>query len=477
MLIKKNKLLVSLGIILLSGIVMLSYVYPLTIGKTNILYTDFGKFYHSQQLFIHGKNIYSPVYLTQHNINFTVSPPVITKAKPIKKLRLGANLNPPFFTLISFPLAYLPYAHALFLWTFLSLLAGACAILCLQRKLDPDSLSLASCLFILIGFFCYLPNFVSLQFGQVSLLLLLPLVLAWQAARDKKVLMTGILLGFIASLKPFFGLFLVYFLIHKQWRGLLTFIATLVVCAISASIILNIESYLAYYHACQHITWAASSWNVSLYGILLRLIGGAESNAALFPLPGLITFIYPLLSILLLLIIIGFLRPTDQIESTQKTDLDFSMIIVGMLLLSPLGWFYYFPFLSIPVFILWNISKKAIYPIALPLCLATLILLSNTPIQLLNSDQITLHNRLTVFISASIYFLVLVGFMGLLFLVRHHLVQKLPLSFERIPSHLLLLIGIVVFLPALLDISKVSHSWLRYGTYYSKRYILVSHRD
>lgn len=456
---------------------MLSYIYPLTIGKTNILYTDFGKFYNSQQMFVQGKNIYSPIYFVRHKINFKSTPPRLVKSKHVQVLQLGSNLNPPFFTLLSFPFAYLSYSHALWLWTFLSILAGSLAVLLLQHKLDPSSLSRSSSLLLLIGFFSYFPSFVSLQFGQVSLLLLPLLVLAWRAAQDKKTLKAGIFLGFAASLKPFIGLFLFYFLIRKEWRGFFSFIATVVICIMSTAIVFGLDTYLSYYHACQQIKWAASSWNVSLYGFLLRLIGGNESNAALIALPGLIAFVYPLLTALIFLAIIRFLLPQANIESSQKTNLDFSIVLLGMLLLSPLGWFYYFPFLSIPLLILWDMSKKGIYPIALPLCLATLVLFSNIPINLFNSDQIKFNNILTVFLSSSVYFAVLVGLVGLLFLVRHHVVHKFSLHFEKIPPALLLLVGIVVFLPSLLGITKAGHNWIRYEAYYSKEYSLVAHRD
>ena len=58
------------GIILLAVILLLNFIYPLTMGKTNILYSDYGKFYHSQQLFIQGKDIYSPIYFVKNKLKF-----------------------------------------------------------------------------------------------------------------------------------------------------------------------------------------------------------------------------------------------------------------------------------------------------------------------------------------------------------------------------------------------------------------------
>lgn len=463
--------------ILLLGLIALSFVYPLTMGKTNILYSDFGKFYHSGQLFIQGKSIYSPIYYVKNKINNNASPPHLYKSRHSKVIQLGGNLNPPFFTLISFPLAYLSYPHALFLWTFLSILAGSLGILYLQQKLDPNSFSILGGILLLIGFFSYFPSFANLQFGQVTLLLLPLLVLGWRAAHEAKTIKSAVFLALAASLKPFVGLFLFYFLMRKQWHGLVVFISVTLSCALIAAAFFGLPSYLSYYHICQQISWAASNWNVSLYGFLLRLIGGNESNVALIPLPGLITFLYPFLALLLMLAMIRFLVPQTHIDFRQKTDLDFSFIIVTMLLLSPLAWIYYFPFLSIPGLILWQFAKKGIYPIALPLSLAALILLSNIPISLVSSYQINTTNKSIVFLGAALYFTVLLGLMGWLFRVRHCLAGQFPRHFEKTPPSLLLLIGFVIFLPSLQGIAKASHNWILNAVYYSKEYSLASHQD
>lgn len=502
------------GIILLGVILILNFIYPLSLGKTNILYSDFGKFYHSQQLFIQGKDIYSPIYFVKNKLR-TSTP--TSKAKPThsKIFILSGNLNPPFFTLISFPLAYLSYPHALLVWTLLSILAGTLGILLLQQKLDGETFSVSCALLLLIALFSYFPSFVNLQFGQVSLLLLPLLVCAWRAARQEKTISAAICLALASSLKPFIGLFLFYFLMRKEWRGLYAFLLTLFSCALIAALFLGFDSYVVYYHVCQQIKWAASSWNVSIYGFLLRLLGGIESNVALLPIPGLITYLYPLLAGVFFLAMIQFLRPTLDIPAQRKVDLDFSVIIPAMLLLSPLGWLYYFPLLSIPILILWQWAKTGIYPIALPIVLMACIFFSNIPISLLSSEQIHTTHVLPVFFGSSFYFLVLIGLTSLLFWLRYHfagdthqnssaensyaqqsdfcqggvkmskhsvfnLHENCELKrkhFEKIPPGLLLLIGIVVFLPSYQGIGKGAVDWLLHSTHYSQQYSLVAHHQ
>jgi hypothetical protein len=316
-------------------------------------------------------------------------------------------------------------------------------------------------------------------------LLLLPLlVCGWRAARQKKTISAAICLALASSLKPFIGLFLFYFLMRKEWQGLCAFLLTLFSCALIAALFLGFDSYVAYYHVCQQIKWAASSWNVSIYGFLLRLVGGIESNVALLPVPGLITYLYPLLAGIFFLAIIQFLRPALDIPTQRKIDLDFSVIITAMLLLSPLGWLYYFPLLSIPILILWQWAKTGIYPIALPVMLMTCIFFSNIPISLLSSEQIHTANVLHVFFGSSLCFLVLIGLTNLLFWLRYRLAGNTDknssaksIHFEKIPPGLLLLIGIVVFLPSYHGIGKGTVDWLLHSTHYSQQYSLVAHHQ
>jgi hypothetical protein len=192
------------------------------------------------------------------------------------------------------------------------------------------------------------------------------------------------------------------------------------------------------------------------------------------PLSGLFNFVYLFLSILGILSLLWFLRPQRAIPAQKKTDLDFSIILVSMLLLSPLGWMYYFPLLSIPFLILWNLSEKGVYPIPLSLSLATLLLLSNIPVTLIPTDEIQTHNVLTVFLSSGLYFAALMGLMALLFRMPPLLAKNPNPNFERIPKGLLLLTCVVVFLPAIFGIAKSNRDWIQNAAKYSKEYSLVA---
>jgi Glycosyltransferase family 87 len=462
---RKIKLLCSVvGLIL---VITLSFTYSRIFGSINILYSDYGNFYHSQHLFLEGKNSYSPVYFIQGKPN---SPP---QKKP---LRLGANLNPPFFILATFPFAYLSYPHALFLWFLFSILAGAISVLRIQKTLYPGiKPTLQSRVGVLLAFFAYFPTFASLQLGQVTLLLLPLLVLSWQSARNHQSTRAAVFLGIAASLKPFIALFSLYFLLRKEHRALLTFIITCISCALLAVLFLGIAAYHSYLQGLNHIIWAASSWNVSLYGMLLRLFGGPESNAALFSLPKILPFLYPILVFGLLGGIFIFFHSYSNsfLDDKKKIDLEFSMILVAMLLISPLGWIYYLPFLSLPFLQLFYYAKQEIYPTFLFLALAFFLLLTNVPLNLIASSHITSKNILLIFLNSSFSFIVLISLMGCLFIIRRLLASPSQMKLGTIPAPLLSLVYLIVFLPSVIGIIHANYRWMCHIDTDCYRYVLI----
>ena len=459
----------------LSLLLTCSYIYPLTIGSKSILLSDYGKFYHSQTLLIVGKNIYAPIFFDKKKGRTHSSQKASRSTAQPRPMRLADNLNPPFFTLVTFPLAYLSYEHALLLWTFLSILAGGWAVLLIQKTLILKiGLSFNAYLWLLIAFFSYFPTFATLQFGQVSLLLLPLTVLSWRAARTQKYVKSAIFLALLANLKPFFGLFILYFLSRKQWRAVGTWLATSVACVLVSSMLLGKFIYLSYYQACQHLSWAASSWNVSLYGFLLRLVGGTESNLPVIALPSLFFVSYFGLGSLILFATIRFLIREQQQAISNKTDLDFSIILLAMLLLSPLGWLYYFPLLSLPFLALWKFAEQDFLPTTWLLLLALFLLLSNIPISLIPSSQIKDNNVFSVFLASTIFFSILLSWFMVLFFVQQYNPKKTMVSFETMPPTLLSLVCVVAFLPSVIGIFKASLGWLSHAEhYYRTTYMLI----
>lgn len=443
----QNKTLTNFLLFLL---LLLSIVYSLQIytSSTTFLRTDFGKFYQATHFAQRGKSIYSKIFLVRNHT------PQNSTLPPLKQM--APDLNPPFFTFLTLPLGHLSYTHALWLWSALSIAGGVLSILLLQKSLWPQPPPLNITLALLGAFFVYLPTFTNIQFGQITLLLLPFEVGAWLAIRKQKTTTAGLLLGIAASLKPFFGLFLLYFLIRREWRGLCSFAATILICTLLPLTVFSLQNYSDYNNILHHVNWYASSWNASVLGFLIRLFGG-ESNTALIAIPGLAHRLFYIITPLIVASLIRFLWPSSTINSSQKTDLDFSIIIIAMLLLSPLAWLYYFSLLLIPVVVLLQLAKQrrteSLHFLA---CIS--IVLSGISHIFQASARITADNVLPLFAFSSGYLLALIILFGLLYRWRTILATKANLSQPPLETFPVVLTYSLALLPSLFGLLNIINS-------------------
>ena len=305
--------------------------------------TDFGKFYNSSLLFFSGNNIYEGWVYTSADLHQK------TQSKP--KLRL-TNLNTPLLALIMLPFGWLSYSAALWVWTIISLFAGVLSVLLLQRVFGNRQWS--SSIILITGFFAYYPTFINISAGQVELITLLLLVVGWILGRQQQDKWAGIVLGISFSIKLFVGLFLILFLLRRQWRILKWMLISVFVSALIAMLLMGKPVYWQYLHVFEQVKWYSASWNASLYGFLMRVFGSPlEKNATLFYIPDLVSY----LTVFGVGIIMwGMLQVTRMQKENvklqdwvKKYDLSFSYTIVAMLLISPLAWIYYFPSLILPL--------------------------------------------------------------------------------------------------------------------------------
>jgi hypothetical protein len=431
------------------------YAYAINKDKESFLYKDYGKFYNATQFFFQHKSIYTKTFIVEKTSSTSQTKTAVTQA--------GTLLNPPFFTLVMLPLGLFSYATSLWIWSIISLACGALSILILRKTLDTVTFSVNNTLALLLACFVYYPTFANIQFGQMALLLM-PLVTgAWLAARNKNHIRSGILLGVAASLKPFFGLFIFYFIVRREWRALFCFLSAIIVCALLAALPLGLKIYGEYYHILQSVYWYSANWNTSLYGFLLRLFGSTEHNAALIALPWLAPKLFGLLTILILGIFCKFLLSNNLINDKIKTDLDFSIAIVTMLLLAPLSWLYYFPLLIIPMIVLLQTAKQQRMTLVyLLVCLS--VVLSGIAQPYIPPLQITQQNVLSVFTLSSGYVAALLLLFYALFLVRRMLLSKsyhtgtLSLSALEWTSFY-----VVILLPSLFSILTIVNTTTIFG--------------
>ncbi len=422
MMFEKNKnLFVFLGSVAALTWIILVYGHAIMVSSETLFSTDFYKFYQSALFYFEGQNIYDKIIRP-------LSPPEIAFMHGTI-LTLSSDLNPPFFILLLLPTAWLSYTQSFLIWSLLSLIATFIGILLALKPYPALWNNINLRLWALVGFLLYFPTYANLRFGQVTSFLLLITAGAWIACHKRKNGTAGILLGIALSIKAFYGLFFFFFLARRQWRLLFYMCATYAVCAVSAFWVFGISAYKSYYLILTKILWYSASWNASLLGFLTRIFGGDnEGNRPIFHIPYATPILFMILFGLLTIYLIWTNWPKANSKSfSSQTNADlfdwgFSLTIVLMILLAPLGWLYYFPLLIIPYITILRISDNLpSFNMNLTL-LSLILLLSSMPGNYQRPESVIQTSMILTW--ASYYFYALVLLFGLLVMLRNQILNK-----------------------------------------------------
>jgi alpha-1,2-mannosyltransferase len=327
--------------------------------------SDFYKFYLSSSNLLQDKAIYWPAPDRASSASHC-NPDIKTKfnqnvldAMPEEiRLCLHPNLNPPFFVALTTPFALLDYPKALWVWSFASVISGVWTLMLIFNSDASPTTSATKKMLIGLGFFAYFPTFANCSFGQLTLFLLLDITLAWLALRNGKNQTAGCWLGAAAGIKPFFGLFLIALLISRNWRGASAFIA---VCGFSFLLggwLTGFSAYSVYFNILNDVNWQAVAWNGSYAGFFSRFFGG-PSIKAWIDVPMLARGVPVICSLatagVLATVVFKLAKSSDR---KLYADALVALTIPAMLLISPLGWNYYFPLLIISFVVIWNLTAE-----------------------------------------------------------------------------------------------------------------------
>lgn len=253
------------------------------------------------------------------------------------------NLAPPFFIMLSAFLArYFNYPGFFAFFMIASLCLNMFALTRLYQHFynsQKKNHRLILVAFVLSNFI-YWPTFMNITFGQVALILNVIVIFFYLSLEKKHFILSGFLLALGINIKLFFGIFLVQLIAKKQWRACYSFTCFGGLFAIIPLFIYGISIYDGYLEALSHIQWYGINWNASWYGFLSRLLGEKSHRFnSLFDFPRLKQIIY----FSILITYLAFIYYINKKKS--NTSLNFAFSLSSMLLLSPLGWSYYFPFL------------------------------------------------------------------------------------------------------------------------------------
>jgi hypothetical protein len=274
--------------------------------------SDFGIIYKTGSDFLRGEPMYRP--------NFT-------------------NLNPPHVQVLLAPLALLTLDAALTVWLLLGFICVAAGVRIIAGELGGfptvrDRLLALLWLLSFAGFSWVLFS------GHLSFLLFLGMTLGWRAARHGHWQRAAVYLGIVIATKFFWALLLPYVFLRAPWRATALLLATMGLLFGAGVAAAGIENWLGWQDNLSKIQWTWSHLNASVYSFLTRTFdagnGIGEPMVALPPT--LIRAMWLGLAVPMTLVTLG-LAVRDR--SPLAVDRAFALLLVGALLVSPLGWVYY----------------------------------------------------------------------------------------------------------------------------------------
>jgi hypothetical protein len=142
------------------------------------------------------------------------------------------------------------------------------------------------------------------------------------------------------SIKPFVLIFLPYLVLRRQIRA--TVIAGIVGagCFLVGLIVFGTEAHTAWLRELKAIHWVWANTNASLLGFLTRTL---SESAVFSPVVNVPELVKPLWCLSAGIVGVCSLRATMGNPATATgIDRDFAILLLAALLISPLGWTYYF---------------------------------------------------------------------------------------------------------------------------------------
>jgi hypothetical protein len=264
------------------------------------------------------------------------------------------NTHPPPAVLLTLPLARLDYPDAFLIWNLLSLAALAAALWLMVRQFAlrvPAGALLPLAALLLLWY----PFRDQVLQGQINLVLLVMLTIAWAAQRSGWSWTAGAAVGAATAIKLFPGLLLVYFILRRQWQVAAAWAATLIAITAVSAFVLGTQAYSAYL---VEVLPAADQWlshwyNPSLMAFWRKLFDPGPAGGAITPV-----WRNPVLArvggLLACAIVVAILI-WAILRAKSRSDLDhaFGLAVTAMLLVSPITWSQNLVLLIIPLTFLW----------------------------------------------------------------------------------------------------------------------------
>lgn len=256
--------------------------------------------------------------------------------------------NTPHAILAFVPFVQLPLRVGLAIWTGLAYLSLALTLRAVSRELG---LRVSRPLqWTIVAFALATPPsrdvFVN---GNMVWPLALAFTWAWRLARNDRLPASAAVLGVLATMKPFLGMFGLFFLVRREWRALGSMAGASLVSLALAVAVTGTDAFAAWLRAIARISWYGVRFNSSVLGFLAR-VWAPEPIA------------WAAIALLIAAVTLGVLK--SRVASVSR---DWLFVFIASLLAAPLGWRYYLC-LAVGPLVATLVSVPARSAVAVSLC-------------------------------------------------------------------------------------------------------------
>ena len=267
---------------------------------------------------------------------------------------------------------------------------------------SEKKLNLGMILLFISANFLYMPSIISVICGETSLLLNSLVIFSYLSLKKNRDIQAGFFLALAINIKLFLVVFFLLFFATKKYRALISFGLFSVIIGIVPLFFYDINIYKNFYIVLHHIEWYGMNWNSSLYGFFARLFGDRNQHASsIWHMPILGKQLYNIISIMYVCIIFYFAKKNNHLNQL------FAFTLSSMLLLSPLGWNYYFPLLITAMMITIKHAKMHRYYISIMCLLFLSIMISGYPLALNRNPHISTQD---ILLKSNLFFFALILF-------------------------------------------------------------------
>ncbi len=258
------------------------------------------------------------------------------------------NVSPPPTALLLLPLVGLDYTGARIIWTLVNLACLVGAVVWLVRQAGLRGLWVPGfSAFVLL----YQPLYANFSQGQVYVLMLVLLMIAWHGYRQRRGWMSGMALGLMLTLKTAGVLLWLLFLVQRRWPALIWGSATALLVGLGSLHWLGIESWRTYFRLLPRLSTqpkiAVTAYQTQL-SFFRHLFTFDErwNPAPLLQAPALGTWL-PWLGVAA---VAGI--SAHAAYATDRDDLVFATFVLASVILSPVSLDYHYTLLLLPIAIL-----------------------------------------------------------------------------------------------------------------------------